>query len=178
MFNITLFLHGNNHCSHVDDLGLSFTILIPGLQLQVGTAPLWRKAAADVWCFSVEPHFLFHNCLIDVIYQGGGKTLLPSDVHTQHTCVKRIHHQGGFPPSVHYSQLWHFPSAVLHFLDFAEKILAIHSSILPSFHPSRGCHKVTASIKHCICLQLSKNKENHSKSHLYFFTYCKSVCAF
>lgn len=131
MFNITLFLHGNNHCSHVDDLGLSFTILIPGLQLQVGTAPLWRKAAADVWCFSVEPHFLFHNCLIDVIYQGGGKTLLPSDVHTQHTCVKRIH-----PPRRLSAVCSLFPALTFPFRCFTFSRLCWENSCYPFFHPA------------------------------------------
>lgn len=67
-------------------------------------------------------------CLIDGIYMWhGGRTFPPpSDILTLHT-----HAEHTFLPSVQYSQLWHFLSAVLHFLNHVEIILVL----LPSHRP-------------------------------------------
>lgn len=43
-----------------------------------------------------------------------------------------LNHHVRAPPSVHYSQLWHFVSAVSHFLNSMELILALSPSRLPS----------------------------------------------
>ena len=118
---------------HANGLGISFTILITGFHSRRKMLP--SEVKQQQMC-GVSLSYLMSYltvCQIDVIYPWhGGRTLLPSDIHTQHTHTKHVHHHGSILPSVHYSQFWHFLSAVLHFLNSEEIILALFPHHLPS----------------------------------------------
>lgn len=90
----------------------------------------------------------------------------PPDIHTHRTSTKQAHHYVHALPSVRNSQLWHFVSAVSHFLNSAEIILALLPSP-PSPPSQQGRHKVTASItyqpSHIICWLLSQNRGSSIK---------------
>lgn len=121
---------------------------------------------------------------------GGGTLLPPPDIHTRRTSTKQAHHHVHAPPSVRNSQLWHFVSAVSHFLNSAEIILALLPS-LPSPPSPAGTpqgdsiHHLSAITYHLLTAVSEQGVFNKSHFHfqerdleLYVCALCTHTCMF
>lgn len=127
-----------HHGGHTNGLGVSFMVLITVLLLQEGNVPQCREATADVWCFSIVSLVLYDNLpdRCDLSAAMGEKEHFSPLTFTPDTLVQKTpptHQRLSALPSVHNSQLWHFVSAVLHFLNSVEIIIALSP---PNFSPS------------------------------------------
>lgn len=75
---------------------------------------MFPSVAADVWCSIVISHVFYgDSCYLSVALGGGGRTLLPSDIHTHNT-----HKTGGKKPCC--AVCSQFPALTFGFRCFSE----------------------------------------------------------